>query len=389
MDNNELRELTNKLLLVRTRLVSTHPFFGRLLLHLQLGYADCETAFTDMKRIVFDPNFAKRLNDEELRFIFLHEVMHCVLHHCTRGRELKPRLYNIACDIVVNSLILEMLGTDNFRIDDFDVMHLVPDGREGRLFNAEEVYEMLIKLSDKKISSCYDEKETDTHVVWSQIVNALAEDEWDQYVKESANKLSGMSGMPCSIQRYIKSILHMPRMNWRQLLHDFIQYDRSDYTYQTPDRRFQGDVIMPSFQENIYGEKVEKLWFLIDTSGSISDAGLAEAFEEIKDALEQIDNLSGELSFFDCAVSKPIEFDSVEKLSEIIPVGGGGTSFEVIFESMEKYYGDEPPKAIIILTDGYADFPDEEVRKDVPVMWIIIDSDVDAPWGECIHIESY
>ena len=81
MDKNELRELTEKLVSVRTRLLSTHPFFGRLLLHLQLGYAECGTAFTDMKRIVFDTAFAKRLGEGELRFVFLHELMHCVLHH--------------------------------------------------------------------------------------------------------------------------------------------------------------------------------------------------------------------------------------------------------------------------------------------------------------------
>ena len=134
MNRDELRELTEKLVSVRAKLLSTHPFFGRLLLRLRFGYAECETAFTDMKRIVFDPAFLKRLSEEEIRFVFLHELMHCVLHHCTRGRTLQPHLYNIACDIVVNSLIMETLGVSEYMIDGSDVMHLVPDGREGKLF---------------------------------------------------------------------------------------------------------------------------------------------------------------------------------------------------------------------------------------------------------------
>lgn len=144
---------------------------------------------------------------------------------------------------------------------------------------------------------------------------------------------------------------------------------------------------MPSFQENVYGDKADKLWFLIDTSGSISDDALSEAFHEVKDAVEQIDNLSGELSFFDTEVSEPEQFESVDDLISIKPIGGGGTSFRAIFKFMEDHYEDDLPTAVIILTDGYADFPEEDAACGLPVMWIIIDSDVETPWGECIHIE--
>ena len=49
-------------------------------------------------------------------------------------------------------------------------------------------------------------------------------------------------------------------------------------------------------------------------------------------------------------------------------------------------YFDEMPRAIIIITDGFAKFPDEKVSNGIPVFWIISDSDVEPPWGECIHI---
>lgn len=388
MDRNELRELTGKLVSVRTKLLSSYPFFGKLLLHLQLGYAECETAFTDMRRIVFDPAFAKRLSEGELRFVFLHELMHCVLHHCTRGRTLRPHLYNIACDIVVNSLIMETLGVSEYLIDRSDVMHLVPDGREGRLFSAEEVYDMLLNAPEDQIRERYDANGFDIHVIWEQIVDPAADDEWDQHVKDAA-KLSGTSsGIPYGLKRYLKDISHTPKTNWRQLLHDFIQYDRSDYSYQVPDKRYQGDIILPSFQNNVYGDRVERIWFLIDTSGSISDDALSEAFHEIRDALDQIENLSGELSFFDAEVTDPVPFESAEELSKFTPLGGGGTSFNAIFRKMSDCCEEDLPAAVIILTDGYASFPEEEDAKNVPVMWIMIDTDVDAPWGECIHIES-
>ena len=52
---------------------------------------------------------------------------------------------------------------------------------------------------------------------------------------------------------------------------------------------------------------------------------------------------------------------------------------------MSEYF-DEMPRAIIIITDGFAEFPDEKVSKDIPVFWIITDSNVQPPWGESIHI---
>jgi hypothetical protein len=45
------------------------------------------------------------------------------------------------------------------------------------------------------------------------------------------------------------------------------------------------------------------------------------------------------------------------------------------------------PIAIIILTDGYAPFPDEEKTMDIPVMWIINNEDVTPPWGVVARIK--
>ena len=73
-DLTKLKALSGRLTQLRAELLQRFPFFGRLLLHLQFGYADCETAYTDMRKIVFDPAFAGRICDEELRFVMLHEL---------------------------------------------------------------------------------------------------------------------------------------------------------------------------------------------------------------------------------------------------------------------------------------------------------------------------
>ena len=48
---------------------------------------------------------------------------------------------------------------------------------------------------------------------------------------------------------------------------------------------------------------------------------------------------------------------------------------------------DEPPASIIILTDGYAPFPDEKAANGIPVLWLLNNKNVEPPWGKIAIIE--
>ena len=376
------RSVSKRLMENKMGILRDYPFFGSLLLHLRMGFADCKTAFTDMRRIVFDLSFADRLPEEELSFVMLHELMHCVLQHPIRGAGKQNLIYNVACDIVVNSLIMGMMGAEDFSVDGAPAMHLAPDGSEGREKSADEIYMMLMQKTPREFEKFLGVSFSDEHGAWSEIADITLGDLWNQRLKKAAKSAGNASGIPDFMERYLKEISRHPRTNWRQILHDFIQFDRSDYLFSRPDRRFSGDVIMPSFCENVEGSAVEKLWFAVDTSGSVSDEALSVSFEEIRQAMEQIGSLRGELSFFDGTVSDPIPFESVEDLLKIKPIGGGGTSFEAIFRKLATAFpADDLPVAIIILTDGYSSFPDEKTALGVPVIWIIVDRDVVPPWG--------
>ena len=67
---------------------------------------NCGTAATDGKCIWFSPRFLNTINNRELEFVMMHEILHVVLQHCLRGVGLYAEQFNIACDIVVNSNIL-------------------------------------------------------------------------------------------------------------------------------------------------------------------------------------------------------------------------------------------------------------------------------------------
>ncbi|MBR5479758.1 MAG: hypothetical protein IKU84_06230 [Clostridia bacterium] len=375
-----MRELAIRLISRRTAILEKYPFYGRLLMHLPFALEKCGTAYTDSKKIVFDPEFIRDMTDRELDFLILHEVMHCVLCHCTRGRGKLAILYNIACDIVVNSLLLDMFGP--LKLKGSTPMHTVPDHSEGRLYTAEKVYEML--LQDNGFNP-NDFGLLDEHN-WENIDDVIGESVWSEHIKEAAMK-AGAGNVPLNLKRHVERICKEPKISWREVLCNFIKNDRADFDFTRPDRRFQAeDFLLPSFVDDMCGESVRDIWFVVDASGSVSDEMLTDVLSEIQGAISAVDSLHGLISFFDVAVTTPAPFETREELSAVEIIGGGGTSFKSVFNKIPEFFPDEKPCAIIVMTDGEATFPDEVEALDIPVLWIIVNSSVEPPWGEVIHI---
>lgn len=149
LSNEDLKKYVKRLLLSRMRILNNQGFYGLLLMHLTYSMDEgCETAYTDGTRIAFSPKFMDGLTDDELDFVLMHEILHVALQHCSRTGDKDPFLFNIACDIVVNSNILKSNGNDlsTITLQEYgESMHLTPDGREGYNYTAEEVYQMLLK----------------------------------------------------------------------------------------------------------------------------------------------------------------------------------------------------------------------------------------------------
>lgn len=147
LSDEKKKEYMKRLLLSRMRILVNNGFYGLLLMHMIFAIDEsCETAATDGKRIVFGPAFLDDLDDSELDFIMMHEIMHVVLQHCFRGNGFDTEQFNIACDIVVNSNILLSNNMDvkTITLKKYgESMHMTPNGKEGYEYTAEQVYAML------------------------------------------------------------------------------------------------------------------------------------------------------------------------------------------------------------------------------------------------------
>lgn len=443
LSNENIKRYTKRLLLSRMRILCSHGFFGLLLMYAKYGVdEEVPTAYTNGEKIVFGTDFLDSLSDSELDFVMMHEIMHIVLQHCKRGENFEPERYNIACDIVVNSNILLENGMQSKSITlkkYGESMHLAPDGKEGYAYTAEQVYNMLPNISSNlsnvmpgsyKAGNVGNPKDTlevgtaqanesknqwhwekgraektkadaediykgcwDDHSHWQETEeDEELRDVWVKRFEDAAKAISIREASNCrgTVPTFAKRILEElsnPQINWRTILNDFIQEEICDYSFSPPDRRFDDNpFFLPDFNEK--EEVVKDILFMIDTSGSMSNKMITAAYSEIKGAIDQFGGkLKGWLGFFDAAIIEPVPFEDEEEFKIIRPAGGGGTDFQIIFEYINEYMKDTPPASVIILTDGYAPFPQESCAKGVPVLWLINNDEVEPPWGKVARIK--
>ena len=420
LSNEQIKGYIRRLLLSRMRILNTHGFYGLLLMHMVYSIDEnAETAYTDGTRIAFGPEFLESLTDSELDFVMMHEILHVVLQHCIRGEDRDHERMNIACDIVVNSNILLENNMDRRSItlsEWGESMHIAPDGKEGHEYTAEQVYDMLpptppqkkkkIPSSGRKKGRAKQEQgdpkdltsgghSWDDHSQWSQYEeDDTLRDVWVKQFAEACEAISirektiGRRTLPLFAQRLLEK-LRDPQVDWRTILNEFVQEEVNDYSFSPPDRRFQeSPFFLPDFNELGKNGEPEDILFMIDTSGSMSDKEITAAFSEVKGAIDQFDGkLKGWLGFFDAAIIEPKPFESVDDVLKIKPAGGGGTDFQIIFEYVHQHMENNLPACIIILTDGYAPFPQEHLARDIPVLWLIDNSDVEPPWGKVARIK--
>ncbi len=279
-------------------------------------------------------------------------------------------------------------------ITDQDLQDLVNDLLKGRAVHGKIDPNADLQKAEQEATGKMGE--VDDHSFWNgDDENQIGRDTWlarmvqatdiiDKTIGDMGGKSRGTT--PVAAQRLIDQLTH-PQLDWRTILNDFVQEEICDYSFSPPDRRMQDSpFFLPDFNEKEMQE-IKNILFMIDTSASMSTAQITECYSEIYGAIQQFNGkLQGKLGFFDAVVVEPIPFESEDEFKIIRPKGGGGTSFDVIFDYVEEEMREEPPVSIVILTDGYAPIPDESRAGGIPVLWIINNDDITPEWGKIARI---
>ena len=403
----QARALAKRLRAARGRILSEQGFYGLLLMHLKFALGDeFDTAWVSRDTVTFNPTFANALSADELCFVLEHEVLHAALGHLERKGERDPLLWNLACDIVVNSNIKRSHGGNptsiTLRCDGGESFHLAPNGKEGWHYTADEVYEMLKR--DAKIAKVVatmaacggDDRRVgwDWHILddgTDTAAEAAAKEAWAQRLADAQASMSvrdpanARGLVPACAERRLDE-LGQAAADWRLLLDEFVQEEVCDYSFASPDRRFpEAPFLLPSYSDT--EAVVRDVLFMVDTSGSVCDRDLGFAYAEIKGAIEQFKGkLKGWLGFFDAIAYEPQPFESAADALAIRPKGGGGTRFEAVFEGIERWMDAEEISCIVIFTDGYAPVPNESIARGIPVLWLISGGGPAPAWGKVARI---
>ncbi len=372
-------EYTKRLLKSRMRVLCNQAFYGLLLMHLKFFLDErVESADTDGKGIFLNPYFLDSINDRDLDYLLIE---------------------------LIQKILQKILNPDekdedqDEKDEDQDQKDEDQDQKDEGQDQKDEGQEQKDKDRDhededrnqkdedkKKIKEFSDKNQPE-----QSGDDDFDRDLWEKYVADAVEAVmsrvnnGGTGTVPTSVERQVRE-LKKPQTDWRTILNNFIQEDITDYSFTPPDRRFDdADFFLPDFNEK--EDRIRNILFMIDTSGSMSDEMITAAYSEIKGAFDQFDGkVGGWLGFFDAAVTEPKPFASEDEFKIIRPKGGGGTSFEVIFEYVQQQMQDDLPTSIIILTDGFAAFPDEEMSMGIPVLWLLNNTEVDPPWGKVTRI---
>lgn len=395
-------------------------------------------AATNGKIITLYKEFYKS-NRRKRMGILLHELFHIILEHISRAKTRNPRKWNIACDIVVDLLIFDLLGEEFYEVRGSDNPFINEEilnrlfKREVRIddlrnMSAEDVYALLRDslefflsgiFPDEKMelppSIPYENGDDSSNALVREFVKSLKVDSHDSWyelseeerkeaedfaregqvsIKLSSSSEYGFGNVPQQVGRQIDK-LSRAKLNWRYLLREVVtDMLKGNYTWIPPNPRYLDvarDVYLPRYKYSWRGLSVG---IAIDTSGSMSESELSRVISYLYDLLCQYD-VKIRIVCCDCEVTSDVSYYSHRsKKGEVINnimkslKGGGGTSFE---PAIKKFIKDEKGrkwggKILFYFTDGDGHYPHP---KEVPftVIWLLTKGDRDVPFGKKILLE--
>jgi predicted metal-dependent peptidase len=400
----------------KAQLIVRHPFYANILLSTslieerpaknakidrKLGYAPTPmakfTGCTDMRSIWYNIGFIEANPIEIVLFFLVHEVMHIVLKHGLRRQHRNHVRWNIACDFAINW----MLKKSGFVIWERALCDPQYAG-----MSAEMIYELREKKfqeeKQKKIerikrdldneeknegdeSVRRDDPEDDDsspdesgwgephpgkrgegtsdygqdELEWEDIVEAAESDpelkrqierEIERKVAQAATVAKMQGKLPGNLDRIIGGILNPP-MRWQDVLRNYMTAKaRDDESWAHRNRRFSG-VYLPARHSEAMGEIV----VIGDTSGSVSNAELAQIGEELREIAEVLHPERTRIIWADAAVAGEETFEPGEPIV-LHPKGGGGTDMRVPLKHAEQY----DPIVCLMFTDCYTPWPSAE-----------------------------
>ena len=214
-----------------------------------------------------------------------------------------------------------------------------------------------------------------------------------QALKGAVNDCNKARGsIPAGVKEWLGEYLTDPIVPWWEVLATRVQATKRakrDRGIARPNRMLmvmaeEDEDIVPAL--GVQRDPRFRIFFYVDTSGSMSNDSLRIAASELTHLLRADEDMEVRYMQGDCKT----QVDILLKSGDVVPgevEGRGGTDFDEYFRYMGKYLqSDETaPDLVIVYTDGYAPAVSLENRfqADTPVLWLL------SPYGSPQSLNGY
>jgi predicted metal-dependent peptidase len=355
------------------------------------------TAMTNGRDEAYGREFIDNLPLKQLAFVCLHEACHKALRHTTVYRKLweeDPHLTNVACDYVVNDIIVK--ADPDGAVCEFPKK---PDGSLMGLhepkfsgWSAKRIFDHLKQEQEQNGGGGgkgFDEHDWESAGELSEEAQEKLKREIDVIMRrslEEAKKLGlGKGDTPLAVTDLLR-----PQVDWRSALREFVQEvcaGDDESSWRKLNRRFVSmGIALPTMTSETVGEIV----IGADLSGSMwggNPSPTTILLTEIVSLTKTVKPDATHLLYWDTHVAGAEKYERHEidgLLASTRPKGGGGTDPQCVPDYLKEHK--IKPQCVIMLTDGHV--PNWGKGWDAPVLWIVIGNKGATPSnGRVLHID--
>jgi predicted metal-dependent peptidase len=353
-------------------------------------------------------------------------VHNCAFQHMDRGKLKDHMVFNIANDLVNNSILQEQSFTlpESGCIPDRYQHSFVVWGQKIEKINekcSEEIYEELYKMIPKRTICIHQPNNNpgsgngnnqpqhnktgdktldgfDVHIYGpnkdtekngtkgedSDRISIDRQQKWKEVIAEAVQVAKQQGLLPAGLERLVEGILDS-KINWKQKLYKYVVAQIiNDFSWSRPSKRGASlGIYLPSTtKESVH------IVVSIDTSGSIGDNELREFLSELMAIGDAFVNLNIDLIICDAAVHETYQLtrESIDTIAKLKMSGGGGTSHVPIYKFVEENIQD--CRVLLNFTDGATTFP-TNTDYTFNSLWVLCKGGVDPkniPFGEVIQL---
>lgn len=369
-------------------------------------------AGTDTACYYYDPESLAglyRRGKTHINRLYLHSVLHCLFCHPFSRPGMIPELWNLACDMAVESIIDDLflkciyLPKSGFRREVYRKLR-----QEGGVVTAERIYRRLCQSrpDETMLARLTLEFIRDDHSRWpGDSGNPKIENrrkQWDDlrermqtelesFAKESSDEIRSLTDQIRAENR--------EKYDYREFLRKFcvlkeemqVDLDTFDYIFYNYGMELYGNMPLIEPLETKETHKIEDFVIVLDTSMSCRDGLIRRFLEQTMVILEESESFCRRINLHiiqcDDRVQEDVLLTDRKEMSEYLQNftarGLGGTDFRPPFEYVEQLKATghfTKLRGLIYFTDGYGTFPVRKPDYDTAFVFLKDDyRDVDVP----------